>query len=177
MTEKDLIRLCKDEDPKGQKILFQQYIDSMSRLCLRYLHNESDAVEAMSEGFVKVYRSIRGFEYQGEGSLAGWIKKIMINESLMYLRKNKKLLVNTSLDEADLYTVSDSYIEEINAEYLYEAIRKLPPGYSTVFNLYEIEGFSHKEIASELGITESSSRGQLARAKNRLRELLESNAQ
>lgn len=172
MTEQDLIKLCKKEDPKGQKLLFNRFIDPMSRLCLRYLQDESDAVEAMSEGFVKVYKSIHRFEYVGEGSLFAWVKRIMVNESLMYLRRNKCLLTQTDLNEAGHCEVSDDYLGEIEAEYLYEAIRNLPTGCSTVFNLYEIEGFSHKEIAGELGITESSSRAQLARAKNHLRKLL-----
>ncbi|UII29955.1 sigma-70 family RNA polymerase sigma factor [Fulvivirga ulvae] len=173
MTETELIRSCKEGDPKGQKFLFEKYVNPMSRLCLRYLYNESDAVEAMSEGFVKVYRTIQKFQYSGEGSFMAWITKIMVNESLMYLRKSRKLLLNTNLDEAGLHQVTDSYVEKFEAEYLYEAIRKLPHGYGTVFNLYEIEGFSHKEIADLLGITESSSRAQLTRVKSRLRELLE----
>lgn len=173
MTDQDLIKLCRDEDPRAQRLLFNQFIDPMSRLCLRYLHDESDAVEAMSEGFFKVYKNIDSFKYMGEGSLFGWIKKIMINESLMYLRRQKKLLVQTQLDEADQWHAIDAYTDQINAEYLFEAIRNLPHGYSTVFNLYEVEGYSHKEIANELGITESSSRSQLTNAKKLLRKLIE----
>lgn len=173
MTEQDLIKLCKKEDPRAQKLLFYRFIDPVSRVCLRYLHNEQDTVEVVSEGFLKVYKHINSFEYKGEGSLFGWIRKIMINESLMHLRKHKKLQMHTDINEAYDQAATDHFAEHIEAEYLYQAIQNLPHGYSTVFNLYEIEGYSHKEIADELGITESASRSQLAKAKARLRQLLE----
>ena len=144
----------------------------MTRLCLRYLQNEQDTFETLTSGFLKVFKKIQDFKYQGAGSLEAWIRKIMINESLMKLRKNKKSSMNVALEEAK--TESWNEYTHVEAAYLYDAIRNLPDGYRTVFNLYIIEGYSHKEIAEKLGINESSSRSQLAHAKKKLRELLSS---
>ena len=144
----------------------------MTRLCIRYLQNESDTFETLTSGFMKIFKKIHDFDYQGEGSLEAWMRKIMVNESLMRLRKKKKIYLNVELEEAE--TKSSWTYADVDAAYLYDAIRSLPDGYRTVFNLYVIEGYSHKEIAEKLGIAESSSRSQLTHAKKKLRELLSS---
>ena len=172
MTDIELIQLCKNKNPKGQELLYRQYHSGMTRLCLRYLQNEPDTFEALTSGFLKVFKKIRDFEYQGEGSLEAWIRKIMVNESLMKLRKRKKFYLNVELQKANTESLNAHL--DVDAEYLYDTIRRLPDGYRTVFNLHVIEGYSHKEIAEKLGIAESSSRSQLAHAKKKLRELLSS---
>ena len=142
----------------------------MTRLCLRYLQNEQDTFETLTAGFLNVFKKIHDFEYKGKGSLEAWMRRIMINESLMKLQKQKRFFMNITLEEAR----SELSVEEteIDAAYLYDAIRHLPDGYRTVFNLHVIEGYSHKEIADRLKIAESSSRSQLTHAKRKLREWL-----
>ena len=170
MTDIELINLCKAKDPKGQKLLYQRFSSPMTRLCLRYLQSEQDTFETLTAGFLKVFKKIHEFKYQGEGSLEAWIRKIMINEALMELRKRKKTYLFVELDEI-VKEPTEGY-HEMDAEYLYQAIRSLPDGYRTIFNLHVIEGYSHKEIALELGIAESSSRSQLTHAKKKLKEIL-----
>ena len=172
MTDIELINLCQAKDPKGQKLLYQRFSSPMTRLCLRYLQSEQDTFETLTAGFLKVFKKIHQFKYQGEGSLDAWIRKIMVNEALMELRKRKRNHLHVELDqaEAELHEV----LPEVDAEYLYQAIRSLPDGYRTVFNLHVIEGYNHKEIALRLGIAESSSRSQLAHAKKKLKEILSS---
>ena len=144
----------------------------MTRLCLRYLQNEQDTFEILTSGFLKVFKKIRDFKYQGEGSLEAWMRRIMINESLMKLKQKKNMYMNVALDNVEAETYNTN--TDVDAAYLYDAIRGLPDGYRTVFNLYVIEGYSHKEIAEKLGIAESSSRSQLVHAKKRLKEWLSS---
>ena len=168
MTEKELIQKCKH--PKGQRQFYDWYVAAMTRLCLRYLQNESDAFEVLNAGFLKIFKNHKKFKYQGEGSLDAWIRKIMVNECLMLLRKKSRMHPTVSIHET--FDVSEEAVSSLDSEYLYEAIRKLPDGYRVVFNLYAIEGYSHKEIGEKLGIAESSSRSQLTHARRQLKELI-----
>ena len=128
-------------------------------------------MEVVSEGFVKVFKSIGGFEYKEEGGLTAWIKKIMVNESLQYLRKNKPL--HLEIDEAGELESTSGELEDLDAEYIYDAILRLPIGYRTVFNLNVIEGYNHNEIAEKLGISAGASRSQLTHAKRKLQQFLQ----
>ena len=169
MTDEALIKICRKGDRQGQTFLYQKFITSMGRLCLRYLKNEEDTKHVLTEGFLKVFSHFKKFEYRGKESLEVWIRKIMINESLMHLRKRKILFVdiyNFEIPETNLYETN------ISAEEIYNLITSLPDGYRTVFNLYAIEGYSHKEIGAMLGISESSSRSQLTHARRKLQQLL-----
>ncbi len=143
----------------------------MTRLCHRYVKNESDTLEVVSEGFVKVFKNLGRFNYKGEGGLTAWVKKIMLNEALGYLRKRKVLHLSVSEQESQLPADAWEW-DRIEAEYIYDAILTLPDGCRAVFNLYVVEGYKHKEIARELGITESTSRSQLTLAKQKLQTLL-----
>ncbi|MEL7145559.1 MAG: sigma-70 family RNA polymerase sigma factor [Bacteroidota bacterium] len=168
MTEKELIKQCREE--KGKRLLYATYVKRMSRLCYRYLPDEADTYDALSTGFMKVFQSLSNFRHYTEGSLEAWISQIMVNECLMLLRKKKKMQSQVALDVE--IGAEDADILKFDAAYLYDAIVSLPDGYRTVFNLYEVEGYSHKEIAAMTGIKESASRSQLAHAKRRLREVL-----
>ena len=168
MDGDQLIRLCQNDDPKAQELLYERFAVKMFRTCYRYLKNEQDAEDVMINGFVKVYKNIKNFENRHKYSLEAWIRRIMVNESLMLLRKNNQFtFVNEFPDVKD----SDKSLPDskIRAEDLYTLIRNLPPGYRTVFNLYIIEGYNHKEIAEKLSISENTSKSQLSKAKAMLR--------
>jgi RNA polymerase sigma factor (sigma-70 family) len=143
----------------------------MYRICLRYIKSQADAEDVLISAFTKVFRSMKSFSSQGEGSLEGWVRKIVINESLMWLRRRHNFNLTECLDE----TLPEPDLGQfcaLDAEDIYKMISDLPMGYRTVFNLNVIEGFSHQEIATMLAITESTSRTQLFKAKAILKKIL-----
>lgn len=169
LTDEELIKLCIRNDTKAQNLLYQRFAAQMGRLCLRYMSNGEEACDILSEGFLKVFRNVKSFEYRGKESLEVWIRKIMINECLMHLRKRRFTFLNIAENDRE----SEISIEsDYSAEEIFRTITTLPDGYRTVFNLFVIEGYSHREISLMLGITESSSRSQLTHARQRLQQLL-----
>jgi RNA polymerase sigma factor (sigma-70 family) len=168
---KELIAACLRRDRMSEKLLYERYVTVMARLCQRYLRNDAEVQDVLIEGFVKVFNKLQSFEYRGEQSLEIWIRKILINECLMRLRKSSPL---TSIDEENLAFVQPAP-NDPEAKEIIKLIHHLPPGYRTILNLYVIDGYSHKEIAHFLGITESASRSQLTHARNKLKELLKIN--
>ncbi|TRX60729.1 sigma-70 family RNA polymerase sigma factor [Fulvivirga sp. M361] len=171
MSEIEIVALCRKQDRVGERLLFKKYYTSMLGLCRRYVSDEYAAKEVLSDGFVKVFHHLDTFEFREGKGLKSWIKNIMINEALMYLRKHRKFQKNVSLDEVyDAPGVQQ--VESMDAELIHKAIRDLPPGYRTVLNMSLIEGFSHKEISEKLNIAEAASRSQLARARKKLQESL-----
>ena len=165
---------CIAGDSQAQKIIYERFAENMFRHCYRYVKNEQDAEDVLVNGFLKVYDNLEKFEYRGERSLQAWVKRIMINESLMFLRKNRKI---NFVDSEVLVNIGthETVNAQMAAEEIYALVLKLPTGYRTVFNLYVIEGFSHKEIANQLGITENTSKSQLSKGKAMLRRVLEKN--
>lgn len=143
----------------------------MFNVCFRYMKNEEDAEDMLSQGFTRVFNNLRSFEYREEHGLRAWIKRIMINECLMELRKNTNFLLVSEEEALDIGEY-DNNLERLDAEYIYQAILSLPPGYRTVLNLNIIEGFSHSEISAMLGINEGTSRSQLNKARTLLKEKL-----
>lgn len=172
-SEEDLVKACKKGNSKAQRRIYETYSPKMLGICFRYVRDEKKAEEIMIEGFIKVFEKIETLKL--EGSFEGWIRKIMVNQSLMYLRSNKKLLAETSYDQILYEPEPEQFSTNLETQDLLKLIEKLPFGYRTVFNLYAIEGYSHAEIAKKLGITESTSKSQLSRARvilrNALREL------
>ena len=142
----------------------------MFRLCYRYVREQQEAEDILCKGFHKVFQHIAQFEDRGEASLQKWITRIMVNEALMYLRKHRMELV--SEDAAQAIPAGTRTVSALEAEYLYNLIRALPLGYRTVFNLFCIEGYSHAEIAEQLGITEGTSKSQLSKARAMLQDML-----
>jgi RNA polymerase sigma factor (sigma-70 family) len=169
LNDKKLVRACKQKDRKAQKVLYEKYYDQMFRLCHRYLGNVHDAEDIVVEGFLKIFNKIETVEYRHENSFVNWMKTIMINESLMLLRRNKKI----RFFEDDLIVEQESLVEKsLELQEILKAIACMPVGYRTIFNMYVIEGFSHKEIAKELQISEQTSKSQLSRAKKFLQKLI-----
>ena len=165
------MRLCQQNDPKGQEYVYNAYADRLFRLTRRYIQNEGDAEDILMHAFVKGFKNIKTFEFKGEGSLEGWLRKIVVNESLMHLRKEHNFNLMESIEnqagEVDLKQFSS-----LEADDIHQFITALPTGYRTVFNLYVIEGLDHAEIAALLTISEATSRSQLHKAKAHLRKML-----
>ncbi len=156
-----------------EREIYDAYADNMMLLCFRYLGNILDAEEAMHNGFIKVFSNLKKFKLLHENSFGAWVKKIMINECLMSLRKKVNFKM-VSLDEIN--EIEDNNFEShsgVNIESYLALINQLPAGYKTIFNLYAIEGYSHKEIAIMLKINESTSRSQLTKARKMLQQKLE----
>jgi len=171
MTEEKAIEGCKRQDRISQKHLFDLYSDRMLMVCLRYVQHLPDAEELMLNGFFSFYKSVDRFVYSGKGSLGGWMKKIMVNECLMFLRK-KGVLETVNESQAANVSTDDGLLERMNANELFRLILELPAGYRTVFNLNAVEGYTHKEIAAMLGITEGTSKSQLNKARGMMQKLV-----
>lgn len=170
MINDQLIIECQNGDTKAQKMLYNALAQKMFIICYRYIKNKEDAEEILSDGFIKIFKNISRVESKEIRSIEIWIKKIMVNECLMFLRKKKMLFY--SEEEAQDIGDGNPVYEKFEAEEIFNLIVSLPVGYRTIFNLYAIEGYSHKEIAQQLQITESTSRSQLAKGRSVLKELM-----
>jgi len=162
-NEEALVKACQKGEPLAQRRIYEKYSTKMLGVCFRYVPDDYEAEGIMIEGFVKVFEKIENFKLAG--SFEGWIRRIMVNESLMYLRRNRKSQFETSYDQILYEPEPEQFTTELETKDLLKLIEKLPLGYRTVFNLYAIEGYSHAEIAEKLGITESTSKSQLSRAR------------
>ena len=170
LTEENLIAACKRQDRKAQKLLFDRFSPTMLGVCRRYVKNLEEAEDVIVEGCFKVLTKID--MYSAEGSFEGWIRRIMINESLMHLRKVDHFRFTEEIDaNIDLPEVP-TIVEEMAAKEILDMMDELPNGYRTVFNLYVVEGYKHREIAEELGISINTSKSQLILAKKRMEELV-----
>jgi len=171
MTLSRLLKECRSGSITAQKYLYHQYVTQMFLLCRRYVKSDVVAEECMLNGFFKFFKSLNNFDYQNDAATNEWLKKIMINECLQELRsKNSFLLV--SEDEAEEVLIEEDALNRLSAEEIFKLITRLPVGYRTVFNLYAIEGMSHKEIAATLRINEGTSKSQLSKARQLLQQLL-----
>ena len=148
------------------KALYDRYAGFLTAVCSRYIENKEDVKDLMQDSFIRIFSSIGSFEYRGEGSLKAWMSRIVINNTLKYIRDNiQKGMISIDEDIPDVPDEEIPEISEIHPSVIQEMIRRLPEGYRTVFNLFVFEGKSHKEIAMLLGIKENSSASQLHRAK------------
>lgn len=168
--EDDLIKGCLRRDPGAQQQLFDLYSSKMYGICYRYVKHAMQAEDILVMAFTKVFERIS--QYKGEGNFEGWVRRIMINEALTYLRKSRTMYLEADLDQADCKPDYNRLSDHLEAEDLLKMIATLPPGYGLVFNLYAIDGYSHKEIGEQLGISENTSKSQLSRARAYLQKLL-----
>lgn len=173
MTEVQLIEACKREESFAQRLLYDQYVERMYLLCLRYVPQEADAEEILSDAFLKCFSNIKRFNYLGEGSTRAWLSRIVVNECLMFLRRKKELVIPIDDSHAAASaTEPDIVLANINTREILKHIQQLPTGYRTVLNLYVFEDMPHKEIATLLQITESTSKSQLFKARTLLRQMM-----
>ncbi|HET8858900.1 sigma-70 family RNA polymerase sigma factor [Marivirga sp.] len=169
-TEEDLIAGCIKQKASAQRALFDKFSGRMLSLCRRYVKDALEAEGVMITAFTKIFERIE--QYTGEGNFEGWMKRIMVNESLQYLRKHKNMQLNMDIEEAHYLPNLDAKEDHLQTEDLMQMVAELPVGYRTVFNLYAIEGYSHKEIAEQLNINENTSKSQLSRARVYLQKRL-----
>jgi RNA polymerase sigma factor (sigma-70 family) len=168
--EEAIIRGCLKGDLKAQRKLYEAYSGKFLALCCRYVKDRDLAEDVMIEGFMKIFEKLSQFEQKG--SLEGWMRKVMVNQALLTLRKNRHLAMEVNYDGQQEGMGSYAAPVDLEAEDLMKLVHELPVGYRTVFNLYAIEGYSHKEIQELLGITESTSKSQLSRARALLQQKL-----
>jgi RNA polymerase sigma-70 factor (ECF subfamily) len=162
LSEPELIDACRQNNRQAQHALFQKMAGKMLSVVKRYVTNTSEAEDTLMEGFVKVFAKLD--QYQGGGSFEGWIRKIMVNEALMSIRKNKNRYP-VDIDVAYDVAHPDETLMQLGLQEIEALIASLPTGYRTIFNLYAIEGYSHAEIAHLLDISEGTSKSQLSRAR------------
>lgn len=183
--DKELAKACASGNREAQEELYKKYASKMFAICLRYAREHAEAEDFLHEGFIKVWATIH--QWKGKGSLESWMRRVFINVILEKLRSNKhqvysfSALQRSHADEDDGNESSElnvpapdpDIISQLSEKEIINLIQRLPEGYRTVFNLYVIEGFSHKEIAQMLGISEGTAKSQLSRAKNLLRKWIE----
>jgi len=165
------IKQCISGDRKIQKELYDMYKNTLFVLCQRYFSDRDDAQDALQEGFIKIFRDLHQFD-ETKGQLIHWMKKVMVNTCLEKIRKSKVSMYSIDDNISNMGYESD-ILSDLRLHDILKWIQKLPFGYRTVFNLYAIEGYSHADIASQLGITESTSKTQYMKAKNMLKGFLE----
>jgi RNA polymerase sigma-70 factor (ECF subfamily) len=171
MTEEQMLAGVKVNNALAQEFLYNKYNAKMLGVCYRFAKNKIDAEDMLQEGFIKIFTQIH--QYRNDGSLEGWIRRIIVHHCINYLKKNKKFTDTVDLVYAvEIQNHAESIPSIIQAKQVVESIRMLPLGYRTVLNLYAIEGYSHNEIATMLEIQESTSRSQYARAKILLEKIL-----
>lgn len=171
MTDEQMVSGCLEGDRIAQKALYQAYAGKMMSICMRYASNREQAQDILQDGFVKVFQKMD--HYRGDGPLGGWIARTMVNTALDQIRRNKPFEHSLDLTEAQhLHAAEGQALSRLGTEELMGLIQALPPGYRTVFNLFAIEGYPHKEISEMLGISENTSKSQFMKARAYLRKLL-----
>lgn len=164
LTEQQIISQCKNGDRAAQKALYDRLSSRMFPVCLRYMGNREAAEDVLQEGFISLFSKLDS--YSGEGSFEGWARKVFVNTALMTLRKNDVMRKSEDIETAWSVSSEDpGALHNISYKELMGLIAGLPPGFRTVFNMFLIEGYTHKEISEALGITEATSRSQLQRAR------------
>lgn len=167
LSETELLLACRQGNPRAQRLLYDRMAPKMLGVCLRYLRNADDAQEAMMTGFAKAFRALEKFRQ--EGSFEGWMRRIMVRESLNQLSRREPFLLTLDDCPAHYTPALPAGIEsELHAADLLALIQELPAGYRTVFNLAALEGYTHPEIAALLGISEGTSKSQLSKARTLL---------
>ena len=165
----NLVERIRQKDQRAMSQFYQMYVEELSSVCYRYVPSRSDAKDVLQNSFVKIFTLIPTIDYYSKEALWGWMKKVVVNESLNYLKERKKLLfVAQDMEYLPISDDEEPEVERITADELHQLISALPDGYRTVINLYAFEGYSHQKIAELLRIEESTSASQLYYAKRLL---------
>lgn len=168
--ERDFIQACVARERWAQRKLYEDYYGPLMGVCLRYSNNRDDALDILHDGYLKIYKNIKS--YQPGTSLIAWMRRIMVNTAIDFYRKQTRRRTEDITQAYAVESYEPDAVSVIAAEEILKSIQTLSPAYRAVFNLYVIEGYSHKEIAVMLEITESTSRSNLVKARNKLREML-----
>ncbi len=170
IPESDLIRGCMEGNRRMQEELYRRFSPRMYAVCLRYAGNAEEAEDILQEGFIKVFKKLDSF--RSEGSFEGWVRRIFVNTAIEHFRRKRYLMPVTEKEENTIEGKYTSVLDELGAKDIMALIQDLSPGYRTVFNMYVVEGYTHKEIADMLGISEGTSKSQLSRAKVILQDMV-----
>jgi len=172
ISDKKIVDGCRKGKARFQRILYDRYSPALFGICLRYTKNEMEAKDVLQDSFIRIFSKLE--QYRGDGSFEGWLKRIAVTTALNYLTQTKRFRL---MDDIESHSDSGALKVEDNDAFSQEdilrMIRELPVGYQTVFNLYEVEGYPHQEIANILNISESTSKTQLFQARRRLRKKIE----
>jgi RNA polymerase sigma-70 factor (ECF subfamily) len=170
ISESDLIQGCLNGERRMQEELYGRFAPKMYGVCLRYAGNSDEAQDILQEGFIKIFKKLSSF--RGEGSFEGWIRRVFVNTSIEHFRRKNYLQPVTEKEENTIEGKYLSILDSLAERDILNMIRELSPGYRAVFNLYVIEGYTHKEIGDMLGISEGTSKSQLSRAKVILQDMV-----
>lgn len=170
MTEQELIQGCIQENKHCQKEVFRRYAGRMLAICLRYARHRLEAEDILQDAFIKIFDKIASFEFKG--SFESWIRRIVVNTALKNYRKSSFQYEQIGLEEELDVAIDPVIYGDLHTEELMNLVARLPDGYRIVFNLFAIEGYSHREIAETLNIKESSSRSQLVKARKLLQNMI-----
>lgn len=172
IDQQKLVKDCLRHHAPAQKQLYDLFAGGMMGICYRYTKSVHDAEEVLQQGFIKVFKNLH--QYKAEGELGAWIRRIMVNTAINYLKRKPRYQLDLSFEDSQLHPVTNAEPEmTLNVKDLMVLVRQLPPGYQTIFNLHAVEGYSHVEIGKILGINEGTSRSQYARARALLINWLE----
>ena len=170
-TIDELVNRCKAGERKAQELLYKQLASKMLGVCMRYATDKGEAEDMLQNGFVRVFKRLE--DYRAEGAFEGWVRRIMVHSSIEYYRKHHKMVHLVDVVETGYEpSVNAEAAGNLDAKDLLGLIQQLSPNYRMVFNLYAIEGYSHKEISGIMGITEGASKSQLSRARSLLKEMV-----
>lgn len=164
--EISLIKACSKGDNKAFKKIYDKHSGTMYSICLRYMNSPDEAKDVLQDGFIKVFKNMSRFTFSG--SFEGWMKRIFVNTSIEHIRKRKAHLDVSELNTNELKLTDKIETGSMDAEKMMELVQKLPTGYRTVFNMFIVDGYSHKEISAHLGINENTSKSQLFKARKQL---------
>ena len=172
----EIIEGCVKGDRKCQQIIYEKFYGKMLGVCMRYSKDREEARDVLQDGFVKVFANIK--LYGASGSFEGWVRKIIVNTAIDYIRKSKQLIIRSDSDYVETKGTeiiddnNDNEYMNISGNEIMEAVQQLPASYRTVFNMFVVDGFSHKAIAEQLGINEGTSKSNLSKAKINLQKIL-----
>ncbi len=170
MSEGDFIQACIKNESWAQQRLYEEYYSSLLPVCLRYADDENEALDILHDGFIKVFKNIS--KYKIGTSMSAWIKRVIVNTAIDGYRKKVRRRTDDIDNVYDVFDLDPDVVSTLSAEEIVKALQTLSPAYRTVFNMYVIEGYSHREIGNELGITESTSRSNLVKARTKLKALV-----
>jgi len=171
-SEDQLVKACLKGNAQQQRNLYQKYKVNLFMLCLRYAKNRAEAEDFLQDGFIKIFQDLHQFN-SDRGSLSAWTRRVVLNVIFQYLRKKRIEYSSASIEDySNLLSSTHDVLSDMSAQELMEVIQKLPMGYRVVFNMYILDGYTHKEIAEELGVSVSTSKSQLHKAKTYLRRQL-----
>jgi RNA polymerase sigma factor (sigma-70 family) len=170
IPESDLIHGCIEGNRRMQEELYRRLSPRMYAVCLRYAGNSEEAEDILQEGFIKVFKKLGSF--RSEGSFEGWVRRIFVNTAIEHFRRKRYLMPVTEKEENSIEGKYISVLDELAEKDILALVQELSPGYRTVFNMYVVEGYTHKDIADMLGISEGTSKSQLSRAKVILQDMV-----